>query len=359
MDQNWLNAITLNSVDTADKQRRAFTLFTMAFFAIVLITSLVLSNYQIYALPLTIMLVVSDITIVLCMLYYFRTGALVSVSCIILSIILLLCVALVYTGGKENTALYWLMFYPIVAYVTLGLKVGSVLVGIMYASAVALLFSPNFGQAHYGQVETSRFLASFTMVILFSGISEYFRQKSHQKIADITLIEKRDALTDPLTGLANRRYIYEHIQPRLEAEAANYLPMSVLLIDLDNFKSLNDTYGHDFGDQALIAFTSMLHDKLRGTDIKARYGGEEFIILLPKAGLSIAHAVAEKLRSYVAEKQIPYDVGQSVTITCSIGIASLERGSQFSKAIKQADDNLYKAKAKGRNVVVSDLTEIS
>ena len=96
MDQNWLNAITLNSVDTADKQRRAFTLFAMAFFAIVLITSLVLSNYQIYALPLTIMLVVSDVTIVLCMVYYFRTGALVSVSCIILSIILLLCVALVH-----------------------------------------------------------------------------------------------------------------------------------------------------------------------------------------------------------------------------------------------------------------------
>ncbi|MGJ8484154.1 GGDEF domain-containing protein [Pseudoalteromonas sp. SYSU M81236] len=359
MEQNWLSAITINSVDTADKQRRAFTLFTMAFFAIVLITSLVLSNYHIYAVQLTVMLLVSDITIVLCMLYYFRTGALVLVTSIILSIILLLCMSLVYTGGKENTALYWLMFYPIVSYVTLGLRTGSILVGSMYLSALVLLLGPDIGQARYGPVEMSRFLASFTMVILFSAISEYFRQKSHQKIADITLIEKRDALTDPLTGLANRRYIYEHIQPRLEAEAANYLPMSVLLIDLDNFKSLNDSYGHDFGDQVLIAFTAMLHDKLRGTDIKARYGGEEFIILLPKAGIQIAHAVAEKLRAYVAQKQIPYDVGQSVTITCSIGIASLDRGSQFSKTIKQADDNLYKAKAKGRNLVVSELSEIS
>ncbi len=353
LDHHWLHSITINSVNTADKQRRAFTLF-----AIVLITSLLILNYQLYDLALNIMLFISDLAIVMCIFYYFRTGQLISVTCIILSIILLLCIALVYTGGKEGTALYWLMFYPIVAYVTLGLKMASILVATMYLSALFLLFGPALGQANYGSVETSRFLASFSMVIFFSGISEYFRQKSYQKIANITLIEKRDALTDPLTGLANRRYINEHLQPCLLAEAGNYLPMSLLLIDLDNFKTLNDTYGHDFGDKVLIAFTSMLNDKLRGTDIKARYGGEEFIILLPKAGLTIAHTVAEKLRDYVAQKQIPYDAGQSISITCSIGIASLERGSQFSKAIKQADENLYKAKAKGRNKVVSALNEM-
>ena len=81
--------------------------------------------------------------------------------------------------------------------------------------------------------------------------------------------------------------------------------------------------------------------------------------MLPKTGLTIAHSVAEKLRAFVAQKQIPYDVGQSISITCSIGIASLERGSQFSKAIKHADENLYKAKAKGRNLVVSGLSEVN
>jgi len=359
LDQNWLAAVTTKTVDTADKQRRAFTLFTMAFFALVLITSLVISNFHIYEMPLTVMLIVSDITIVLCLLYYFKTGNLMTIASIIMSIVLLLCISLIYTGGKENTALYWVMFYPVVSYVTLGLMFGSALMAVMYISTLLMLFGPNFGQVQYGDVEVSRFLASFSLVILFSAISEYFRKKSHQKIADITLIEKRDALTDPLTGLANRRYIYEHIQPRLDTEANSYLPMSVLLIDLDNFKVLNDTYGHDFGDQVLIAFTSMLHDKLRGTDIKARYGGEEFMILLPKASLKTAHGVAEKLRAYVSNKQIAYDVGQSISITCSIGIASLEHGNQFSKAIKQADDNLYRAKAKGRNVVVSDFHEVS
>jgi len=357
LDQNWLSAITLKSVDTADKQRRAFTLFTMAFFAIALITTLLILNYQVYALPLTVMLLISDIAIVGCLLYYFRTGNLTAIACIILLIIMLLCISLVYTGGKENTALYWLMFYPVVAYVTLGLKVGSVFVAIMYLSTTLLLFGADVGQVSYGHVEMTRFLASFTLVILFSGISEFFRQKSHQKIADITLIEKRDALTDPLTGLANRRYIYEHICPRLESDAQSHLPMSILLIDLDNFKLVNDTYGHDFGDQVLIAFTSMLFDKLRTTDIKARYGGEEFIILLPNTELKTAHRVAEKLCAHVADKRIAYDVGMAVSITCSIGIASLNHASQFSKAVKRADDNLYKAKMAGRNTVVSNKQE--
>ncbi|WP_404344040.1 GGDEF domain-containing protein [Pseudoalteromonas mariniglutinosa] len=348
-----LNAININHVYLADKQRRVFSLFTMSFIAVLLISALVVANFYIYAPILTVMLIVSDITIVTCLYYYFRTGMLVIITSIILVIIALLCIALVYTGGKDNTALYWLMFYPVVTFVCLGLRNGSLLVGLIYVSVLVLLYGPDISQVHYREVEKSRFFAAFTVLVLLSFISEFFRNKSHQQIADITLLEKQDALTDPLTGLANRRYIIDYVLPQCDKNPQVYLPMALLLIDLDNFKALNDSYGHDFGDQALLAFSDMLDEQLRISDIKARFGGEEFIVLLLKTDIEQASRVADKVRAYVANKAIPYNISQSVHISCSIGISDILHSSQFHKAVKQADRYLYKAKAAGRNQVMS------
>lgn len=353
-NNSWLKSININSIYSIDKQRRAFSLFTMAAFAILVISTLVITNFEIYAPSLTVMLILSDITIIGCLYYYFRTGKLMIATITVLTIIFFLCISLIYTGGKENTALYWLMFYPVVTYVTLGFKAGSILVSLMYICAIYLLYGPDVGQAEYDSVEKSRFVASFSMVIIFSFISEFFRYKSHQKIADMTLIEKQDALTDPLTGLANRRYIIDHIVPRLQ-QSSSELPLCILLIDLDNFKVLNDSYGHDFGDKVLISFTNMLFLQLRTSDIKARYGGEEFLVLLPKSNAEQASIVANKLRDYVANNPVAYDIGVSVPISCSIGVAQVDHASQFHKAIKQADDYLYQAKAAGRNKVISVL----
>lgn len=354
--ESWLSSININSIDNIDKQRKAFCLFAMAAFAALVISMLVITNFDVYAPLLTVMLIISDITIICCLYYYFRTGKLTVATYTVLTIIFLLCISLIYTGGKENTALYWMMFYPVVAFVTLGFKAGSLLVFLMYVFAVYLLYGPDIGQVSYGSVEKSRFIASFSMLILFSFVSEFFRYKSHQKIADITLVEKQDALTDPLTGLANRRYILDHLVPRLH-QSSNELPLSILLIDLDNFKTLNDNYGHDFGDSVLVAFTHMLYLQLRSSDIKARYGGEEFLILLPNCQVEQATAVANKLRHYVANNPIAYDINVSVPISCSIGVTQINQASQFNKAVKQADEYLYQAKSAGRNKVVSVLSQ--
>nr|WP_282447392.1 GGDEF domain-containing protein [Pseudoalteromonas sp. 2CM36K] len=117
---------------------------------------------------------------------------------------------------------------------------------------------------------------------VFSFISEYFRHRSHLAIADITLEQKQHAHTDQLTGAPNRRFITSHFLKLAASRPAHYLPLSILLIDLDKFKQLNDTYGHDFGDTVLIEFTKLLESQFPATALKARYGGEEFVVILPQ-----------------------------------------------------------------------------
>ncbi|WP_257326620.1 GGDEF domain-containing protein [Pseudoalteromonas rhizosphaerae] len=350
---SWLNLVNIDSVYSAEKQRRAFTFFTMIFIAVVLITTLVTVNYSVYAKLLTIMLVLSDLTFFICAVYFLRTGRLTGVAILVLSVICVLCLALVYTGGKENTALYWLMFYPVVSFSTLGLRVGFLAVSSLLALTCLFLYGPDIGQVMYGNAEKVRFTASFILVFLFAFIGEYFRNKSHLEIARITLLQKQDAYTDQLTGLANRRFISSHFLPFAKLNSEQYLPFTVLLIDLDLFKNINDNFGHDFGDQALIEFSRMLETQLRSSDIKVRYGGEEFMVILPKTVITEAYAVADKFREYVAAQVIVFNEHQSTSVTCSIGAAQVSHIETFNQTVKLADEYLYQAKRLGRNNVVS------
>ncbi|OUS73608.1 GGDEF domain-containing protein [Pseudoalteromonas sp. A601] len=353
---DWLNLINIENVNSAEIQRRAFTFFTMILVAVVLITVLVFLNYQYYDLVLTIMMLLSDITLLLCAFYFIKTGKLTGVALIVMSIICVLCLALAYTGGKDNTALYWLMFYPIVAFSTLGFRLGLVVVSILLVFTVLLLFGPNIGQVDYKYAEDIRFTLAFSLVFLFSLIGEYFRNKSHLAIAQMTLLQKQDAHTDQLTGLANRRFITNHYLPLVKSRPEQYLPLSVLLVDLDHFKAINDMYGHGVGDQVLIEFSQMLENQLRASDIKVRYGGEEFMIVLPQIGLIAAQRVADKLRNHIELNPIVFTEFQ-INITCSIGVAQVSQIHEFNEAVKVADDHLYDAKSAGRNCVVSSLSK--
>ncbi|KPH95827.1 diguanylate cyclase [Pseudoalteromonas porphyrae] len=350
---SWLKLINIESVYSAEKQRRAFTFFTMISIALVLVTTLVVLNYHIYAKPLTVMLVVSDITFLVCAIYFMRTGHLNAVAALVLGIICMLCVALVYTGGKENTALYWLMFYPVVAFSTLGLRIGLIGVSVLLCVSCFLLYGPDIGQVKYGYAEKVRFSASFILVFLFTFIGEYFRNKSHMEIAHMTLLQKQDAHTDQLTGLANRRFITSHFLPLAKSRPEQYFPFTVLLMDLDNFKYINDSFGHDFGDHVLIEFSTFLESQLRSSDIKVRYGGEEFMVILPRIDSDAAFYVADKFREYISTQTIMFTQTQKTTITCSIGVVQVNKISEFNQAVKRADECLYDAKHAGRNCVMS------
>ena len=160
---------------------------------------------------------------------------------------------------------------------------------------------------------------------------------------------QKQAIRDPLTGLFNRRYLYETFDRELaRAKRENY-PISIIMIDIDRFKEINDTYGHQVGDEALAALGDLLQHSTRQGDIACRYGGDEFLIIMPGLHTKDAERRAEFLRERV--KSIPIDAGEeSVFVTASIGIAFYpEHGDSLDQIMKASDDALYKAKNAGRN----------
>jgi two-component system, cell cycle response regulator len=163
------------------------------------------------------------------------------------------------------------------------------------------------------------------------------------------------AVTDPLTQLHNRRYISSRLQQVAQLVASGETSASVIIADLDYFKRVNDTYGHEAGDVVLKEFSDRLKSRLRAVDLAARYGGEEFVVLMPDAPLSEAQAGAERLRAAVAQTpfRLPGD-GGVLQVTVSIGVAEICPGDDVDAVLRRADEALYRAKAAGRNCVMSD-----
>jgi two-component system cell cycle response regulator len=163
------------------------------------------------------------------------------------------------------------------------------------------------------------------------------------------------ALTDELTGLYNRRYLLAHLDELVARVGRDGLDAAVLLVDIDHFKQVNDTYGHAAGDDVLRELAARATNTVRSVDLVARLGGEEFVVVMPETGPAIAITVGERLRSAIANE--PFTIRASderLPITVSIGITSAIAGSDDrDRLLKRADDALYCAKAKGRNRVVS------
>jgi diguanylate cyclase (GGDEF)-like protein len=166
---------------------------------------------------------------------------------------------------------------------------------------------------------------------------------------------RRLATTDPLTGTFNRRHFMD-LMAREQRRADRYGAIySLLMVDIDHFKKVNDTYGHQVGDQAIQAMADACKKLMRPTDIVARYGGEEFIITLTHTDLAGALKVAERLRLAVADIALPTEQG-ALGFTISIGVSTYAKASRLEQIIAAADHALYAAKAGGRNRVCSEAT---
>lgn len=159
------------------------------------------------------------------------------------------------------------------------------------------------------------------------------------------------SITDPLTGRYNRRFINDHIRRELKLAQRTGQPVSVLMIDLDNFKEYNDRHGHIAGDEALRKLGDVLVDQVRETDVVARYGGEEFLVYLSHTNTEGARQVAEKLREAVEQTSFSLK-GEDTRITISVGVATAhEEVSTYEDLVDHADKAMYRAKAEGRNLV--------
>lgn len=163
------------------------------------------------------------------------------------------------------------------------------------------------------------------------------------------------AVIDELTGLYNRRYFERHLAMVLNKAQEQDRDMALMLLDIDYFKPVNDTYGHDVGDAVLKEFATRLQRNIRGVDLACRFGGEEFVVVMPDTDMVQAQGVAERVRSAMADEAFEVGPEKSVTITVSVGLALNEQENDTPElVVKRADIALYRAKRAGRNRVVSD-----
>jgi two-component system, cell cycle response regulator len=182
------------------------------------------------------------------------------------------------------------------------------------------------------------------------------RKRYTEKLRDNVQLSIEAAITDALTGLHNRRYMESHLGTLVEQAVSRAKPISVLVLDIDFFKSINDTHGHAAGDDVLKEFSQRLRKAVRGIDLACRYGGEEFVVVMPDTDIGVATVVAERLRRRIASE--PFAINQNsrtVQATISVGIAAMQScEDKASDIVKRADQALYRAKRDGRNRVVAD-----
>ena len=230
----------------------------------------------------------------------------------------------------------------------IGLNWASVSGVIPYAPFVRNLMASN------GQMETvwvvSYWLLALPHILFIFSLAYFVLQRWRIREQEVTLLSR----TDGLTGLVNRRHILHllHVE-KMKCEAGK-LPLSIVMVDLDHFKRINDQWGHDVGDRALQAAADALRVAIRQHDHVGRYGGEEFLVLLPGLDSDQARLLAERIRAAIAAVQLKLVTGQSLSLSASLGMSSAtqEKAVSVDELIKQADLALYRAKDTGRDRLV-------
>ncbi|MFZ6656949.1 GGDEF domain-containing protein [Undibacterium sp. TJN19] len=179
---------------------------------------------------------------------------------------------------------------------------------------------------------------------------EHMRSQKNQLSVALEKIQLT-ANHDELTGAINRRHMLELLSRETQRSSRSESPLLIAMLDIDYFKRVNDTYGHQAGDLALQKFVQTVQASIRTSDILARWGGEEFLIIMPDAELDIGMSGLERVRVQVAEQVVTF-AGSSFSFTVSIGVAQYHKGESFEKTVIRADQALYAAKAQGRNQIV-------
>lgn len=186
----------------------------------------------------------------------------------------------------------------------------------------------------------------FEAILLGLALAQYVR---------LQLLEReraeRDARLDTLTGLSNRRGFFEQVDATFQLAVRHGRPLAIVMLDIDHFKAINDTYGHALGDEVLEHVGHLLRQISRREDLVARWGGEEFILFLPETDLAAALELAERLRQAFSALRIPLPDGDELKIAVSLGVAQHASGQTLAAAIDVADRGLYRAKQGGRNQV--------
>ncbi|MBS4032507.1 MAG: GGDEF domain-containing protein [Clostridiales bacterium] len=187
-------------------------------------------------------------------------------------------------------------------------------------------------------------LALLMITVFFIGLMAETMKRQEEKL-------KMLSITDELSGLFNHRFFYQCLEKEVDRARRYKLPLSLVIIDLDDFKKYNDSWGHPQGDRAISLAASVLKETVRTTDIVARYGGEEFAIILPQTNLMDAKQICERVREALAKTPVPTVSGVTEPLTASFGVVVREPSMTASELVTEADKILYYAKSSGKNLV--------
>lgn len=220
--------------------------------------------------------------------------------------------------------------------------------GVLPYAPLFIEYPINQSPAYAGFYFLTQVYFVMPFLVVSIAVSLLFLQQSRQREAQILHLSQ----TDPLTQLYNRRTAQERLTELMQNPAG--YPISVVLLDLDFFKKINDTYGHLIGDRVLKAVSQVLRDSLRKNDLIARFGGEEFLLILDGITCNTAEKIAERCRILLMNTVVLNDADEQIAITGSFGVACILTGGQFvlDDILREADEALYRAKENGRNQVV-------
>jgi len=273
-----------------------------------------------------------------------------------LVLIIALMVYLTASGGENNTGILWFYVFPPFIFYLTEQRVGIIATLLVILCALIIFRFPElpFVATVYSSDFQLRFLASISFVSVFCFVMDYARRSAKRELIRMAKLYEKASRTDELTQLPNRRDMWQQLEQEYFRFERSGNPFSVILFDIDHFKMVNDTYGHDAGDFVLVRFAELLKETCRKMDIASRWGGEEFLVLLPETGLDQALALAERLRKHIEQAVVNYKQ-QDIRITASGGVCAINLAQGLNGLLKQADINLYQAKVLGRNRITPEI----
>lgn len=274
-----------------------------------------------------------------------------SISEILLMVILLFMISAVVFGSgfffEYEYPIEYLILFPLL-WASVRFKPGINIVFLFLIAVLAILGTAS-GYSHFSMPDKRMSLILLQFFIFTVTFAVLLMTAQRHQMLRILYEKEQLSNTDELTQIGNRRSFMEILQHAQGLNRRYKHPLSLIMFDIDYFKSINDEFGHQEGDRVLIDLTSLVHKQLRVSDKFARLGGEEFIILLSESDLKNSLFVAEKLRRSIEETQ--FSIPKH--ITCSFGVIQCGEDETYNGMLKRVDDNLYEAKRAGRNRVVS------
>lgn len=271
-------------------------------------------------------------------------------------IIILLTINLITTGGVDGNGILWIFIFPPFIYFIQGVKKGSVTLLFIFLIILTDFYFPNFPLKGYefDNKFKIRFIIALVTESSIAFFAEYSRYKLLKEVCFLSNNFKKLAKTDELTQIFNRRHGMEYLKYVHDISNRSNIPFSLIIFDIDHFKTVNDTYGHSVGDELLCELADRVRNNIRAQDILCRWGGEEFLLILPQTDSTRLEIIAEKLRTLICSTPFLAPT-LALTVTCSFGCAQRLPGESLDDLIGRADQNLYAAKNSGRNRVNIDM----